>query len=119
MGYEIIEKYKKEKNEMPIDMFFEFFKENLTQRHGVPENDADELAQTIIAKKKIVKNNHYAILEILPKPKKNIDLDSISNMDLDSMENEAQVRKQVFYYRRLNNNWIKADDIDEESFLDN
>lgn len=117
--YEIIEKYKKEKNEMPTDMFFEFFKENLTQRHGVPENDADELAQTIIAKKKIVKNNHYAILEILPKPKKNIDLDSISNMDLDSMENEAQVRKQVFYYRRLNNNWIKADDIDEESFLDN
>ena len=117
--YEILDKYKKEKDEMPTDLFFDFFKENLIQRHGVPESNADELAETIIAKKKTVKNNHYALLEILPKPKKSFDLDSISNMDLDSMENEAEIRKKIFYYRRLNNNWIKADDIDEESFLDN
>ena len=51
----IIDKYKKEKDEMPTDLFFDFFKENLIQRHGVPESNADELAETIIAKKKTVK----------------------------------------------------------------
>ena len=33
--YEILDKYKKEKDEMPTDLFFDFFKENLIQRHGV------------------------------------------------------------------------------------
>ncbi len=117
--YEIMKKYEKEQKEMPTDLFFTFLVENLTSRHGVAIEDANEFAETLIAKKKKVKDNHYAIVEILPKVDKDINVDSLSQNEKESIENEADIRKKVYYYRRLKDNWIKDEDINENSFFDN
>ena len=116
--YEIMEKYEKQQKEMPNDMFFSYLVENLIQRHSVPSEDANALAETLIAKKKKVKDGHYAILEIYPKVDKDTNIDALSDKEKESIENEADIRKKTFYYRRLKNNWIKDEDIGAESFFD-
>ncbi len=117
--YHIMDKYKNQQKEMPSDLFFSFIVENLVQIHNVLPEKSRELAQTLISKKKLIQDNHYALVEILPKPNKDTNIDTLSEKEKDSMEIEANIRKKVYYYRRLKDNWVKADDISEESFFDN
>lgn len=105
--YKIMEKYEKEKKEMPNDTFFEFLIENLIHRHSVPAENSKELAETLIAKKKKILDGHYAMLEI----------ESDVTMETDN-EEPVGIVKNIHYYRRLKNNWIRDEDIGEESFID-
>lgn len=105
--YNIMEKYEKEKKEMPNEIFFDFLIENLIRRHSVPAENAKELAEVLIAKKKRILDGHYAILEIK----------SDITMEYDN-EDPIQIVKNNHYYRRLKNNWIRDEDIGDESFID-
>ena len=113
--YEILEKYKDEQTKLEPDTFIEFLTENLIQKHGVSKDHATTLAKTIIAKKMDVIDGNYAILEIKPELRKDIDESKITQ---DELYAEADIRKKIQYYRRLKNNWIADNDIKQTSFID-
>ena len=104
--YDIIKKYEDQQKLLSPDKFIDFLAENLIQRHKYPKENAVELAKDIIAKKKLVLNGHYAILEIKPQLNSNVDESNLTENDMERIENESNIRKKVVYYRRLKNNWI-------------
>tara|TARA_Y100000992_G_C21274369_1_gene499025 strand:+ start:4130 stop:10279 length:6150 start_codon:yes stop_codon:yes gene_type:complete len=116
--YDIINKYEKEKKEMESDMFFSFLVENLIQRHKIQQDNANELAETLIAGKKKLLDGHYAILEIHPKPSNPEEFDLLSEEEKKKLDDESNIRKKTFFYRRLKYNWIRDDEIQIESFMD-
>jgi len=116
--YSIIKKYEKEKKEMLPELFSEFLQQVLVDKHDCPPSMAAEMAQTLIAGKKQVLDGHYAMLELKPGLPSDIDADELSEKERAAVELEAEVRKQIQYYRRMKGNWIKDSDIAEESFLD-
>ena len=116
--YELLNKYASEKKEMPTDTFFIFLVENLVSRHGVSHENAQEFAKTLIANKKSIVDGHYAMVEIIPSLKKDINVDALSAAEKESIDDEADIRKKVSYYRRLKNNWVRDDDIVGDSFID-
>ena len=60
--YSLIAKYRKEQREMSKEAFEAFFTNKLIQNHKVDENEATEMAITIISGAKRVKNGDHAIL---------------------------------------------------------
>jgi len=107
--YSIIDKYSKEKKEMSIGIFKEFLMKTLIDKHDCPSNMADELANTLILGKKIIKDGDYAMLDITPK----------ITEDMYEQEKTIKIKNSKFhYYRRLKNNWVRDNDIEENSFLD-
>jgi hypothetical protein len=104
---------------MSPELFQEFLKENLINKHDCPREQAEELAKTIIAGKKKVKDGDYAMLEIRPTlPTEIGSLEDLSEKEKSDIELEGNIRKRIQYYRRMKDNWNKDNDIDEESFLD-
>ena len=116
--YDLIHKYKDEQKNMSPDVFHEFLVENLVQIHGSEKDIAGELATTLIAGKKMVRDGEFAILELRPTLPDGVDEDKLSKTDQDAVQIEADVRKKITYYRRLKENWIQDNTIDEEAFLD-
>lgn len=116
--YDIIKIYEKEKKEMEPEIFFSFLVENLIERHNVEFDHATEMAETLIAGKKKILDGHYAILEIHPKLDDSAEMDLLSEEEKKAIDNEGNIRKKVFYYRRLKFNWIRDDEIEIESFMD-
>jgi len=117
--YSILKKYEKEKKSMSPDLFQEFLKETLINKHDCPREQSEELAKTMIAGKKLVQDGDYAMLEIRPTlPSEMGKIEDLTEKEKDDIELEAQIRKRIQYYRRMKGNWIKDNDIDEESFLD-
>jgi hypothetical protein len=113
--YELLDKYKDEQNKLSPDLFLEFFVENLVQKHGVSKEEAGELAKTIISKKRLVVDGNYAVLEIKPHLKEEVDKSTVNEGDIDS---EADARKKIQYFRRLKDNWIADNEIEQTSFVD-
>lgn len=60
--YSILSKYRKEQNEMSPPDFEHFLNNRLIQKHKVNEQEAGDLASTIILGSKIVRNGDHAIL---------------------------------------------------------
>lgn len=116
--YDIMKKYEKEKKDMDPDMFFSFLVENLIERHDVEMDNANELAETLISGKKKILDGHYAILEIHPKPDDSVEMELLNEEEKKAMAEEGNIRKKIFYYRRLKFNWIRDDEIGIESFMD-
>jgi hypothetical protein len=73
----------------------------------------------LIAKKKLVRDGDYAMLEIMPSLPADIDEMKLSEKEKEEIENEKDLRKKIKYYRRLKNHWVHDDKIEEESFIDN
>jgi len=116
-NYSILKKYEKEKNQMVDESkFVEFLSENLVQKHGIVREKSVELAEILIAGKKLVKEGQYAVLELAPKLPKDADADT----DADSAESEieSQARTKYTYYIRKNDQWVADKSLDEMSFLD-
>ena len=116
--YSIMKKYQKEKKELPSDLFTEFLEQTLIDKHDCPVSIAGELAMTLIAGKKIIRDGDYAMLELRPTLPDSADGDALTDKEKQAIELEADVRKRTQYYRRMKTNWIKDNDIEEESFLD-
>ena len=113
--YQIIKKYKKEQEEMLTDVFFDYLKENLISKHECPPEFADEVAKTLILGKKQVVDGEYAMLEVRPQLPRG---EEITEKEKSDLLIEAEARKKVRYYRRVKNNWINDDTIDEDVFVD-
>ena len=116
--YDIMKKYKDEQKKMSPETFHEFMVENLIQIHGSQKELAGELATTLISGKKLVRDGEFAILEIRPTLPPGVDEDKLSESEKTSIQIESDVRKKITYYRRLKDNWIQDDTINDEAFLD-
>lgn len=116
--YDILKKYKDEQTKKSPAEFHEFLVENLIHIHGSQPDIAGELATTLIAGKKMVRDGEYAILEVRPSLPEGIDEDKLSKSEMEAIQIESDIRKKITYYRRLKDNWIQDDTIDDEAFLD-
>lgn len=115
--YPILAKYKEEQKKYgPMD-FLEFMAEALVNKHECPRKLANEMAKTLIAGKKAVQEGEYAIVEIRPHYPGDESRQTASEKK--DTEIEADVRKQVLYYRRVKNQWVHDDSISEDAFIDN
>jgi len=117
--YEIMNKYKDEQKKLLNELFVEFLEESLVHKHDCPKAMVKELAATLIAGKKAVKDGEYAILEIKPKLPAGVDESTLSAAEKESVQSESDARKKIQYYKRIKNTWVYDKDIGEESFLDN
>ena len=109
--YELLDEYKKEMPEKTEDMesedmrdFLDLLSTNLIKKHACPKESAAELAITLVAKKKRVKNGEYAMLE-LP-PSKAIDIST-----------EPTITHREFF-KRVQNKWVQDNTLSDESFAD-
>jgi hypothetical protein len=116
--YSIMKKYEKQQKEMLPDLFMEMLQQSLIDKHDCPPSQAPSLAETLIAGKKKVMDGDYAMLELRPTLPSTMDENDLSEMEKAAVELEADIRKRVQYYRRMKGNWVKDNDIAEESFLD-
>jgi len=115
--YHIMSQYKEEKKSMLPDKYERFIIENLIEKHNCPKEKAPELARSLIAGKKLVKDGEYAILVVKPHIERG-NAESLSLEDRRKAEDEANIRAKTTYYYRKNGTWIHYNDIDEEAFLD-
>jgi len=116
-NYHIINKYKDEKEAMDNEVFVDFLAEKLILNHKCPRSISEEMAQTLIRGKKVVRDGDYAILELRPQY---IDGDTsgLSEKEQQEIDLESDVRRTVNYYRRMKHVWIYDKDIDENAFID-
>jgi len=88
---------------MTPELFFSFLVESLIQKHEYPKEYASEVATTILAKRKQIRNGEYAVLEV----KRG------SVLDLEEYQDN-----RIQYYKRIKNIWIRDDTIDVDTFID-
>jgi hypothetical protein len=116
--YNLLDKYKDDRKKYNDEDFVDFLSEILIQKHDVPPKVSHETALDIIAGKKLVREGEYAIVEIKPEPKTGINENSLTPNEKREMAIESDLRKKVAYYRRMNNQWIVDQDVDENAFID-
>lgn len=90
--YDIIEAYRIEQDTMNDEQFKEFLESKLIEINGISQDKAEEDAEAMIHGKRIVRDGHFAVLELY----------------------DEQDDGQTFsrnYYKRVGNNW----EYDEES----
>ena len=99
--YDIINNYKREQNTMKENEFLDFFSKKLQDVNGLTEDNSINVAKTMIEGRKVVKNNHYAILYV----------ENETNDEKDIDEN-----KKLEYYKRIvdNENNQELWQLDEE-----
>lgn len=116
--YDLLSKYKEKKRDMLPELFFEFFRQVLVDKHDCPESLSTELAETILAGKKRVKEG-YALLELRPTLPASVDETALSDKDREQIRLESESRKRMQYYKRVNEHWVRDESVDETSFIDN
>ena len=117
--YAILKKYDDEKKKMLPEKFRVFLAENLVQKHECPRDKSEELADTLIAGKKLVRDGEYAMLELKPSLPRDLDESKLSDKEREEIDIESSVRTHYHYYRRVKGNWTRDNDIDDETFMDN
>lgn len=116
--YSIVDKYSTEKKTMSASTYLEFLTETLISKHNVEPNYAKELATTLIAGKKTVKDGEYAVLTLQPKLSPDIDYDKLTEKEKKEVDLEAKMREKNGYYYRLKDQWVHDSNIDSEAFID-
>jgi hypothetical protein len=101
--YELLDRYKIQKEEMLPPTFFEFLCEALIQRHGCPASESRHLAKVILDGKRDVEDGHYAVLR----------LPSLSSVDTSL----SKLPDTLLFYRRLRHHWIRDDDVKKIHFM--
>jgi len=115
--YELLDEYKKEMPEKTDDIeseemreFLDLLSTNLIKRHACPKESAAELAITLVAKKKRVKNGEYAMLELPTKS-------SLSKSPEPTIGTEPLITHREFF-KRVQNKWVQDNTLSDESFAD-
>ena len=116
--YYIMEKYKQQQKEKLPEKFPGWLKEVLVEKHDCPESMAQEMAERLVANKRLVQEGEYCILEISPKLPKNVDIDDLSESEREKVDLEVDMRKKMKFFQRKKGYWVEDKDIDEESFMD-
>ena len=104
--YDILKKYKESQKRQD---FLDYFTTVLKKEHGIQQ--AEEVAKTIIAGKKQVEQNNYAVLIIYPKLKSAFDESSLSKEEKESVDIEADAKKRVYYFKRVQNDWVRDNEM--------
>jgi len=117
--YALFSKYKEDKKRFSPEAFVDFLAESLVQKHDCPRALSAEMAATLIAGKKEVRDGEYAVVEMRPHLPEGLDQDTLTEKERKAAEMEANLRKRTQYYRRVRNHWVHDDTVDEQSFLDN
>jgi hypothetical protein len=113
-----LKKYEKEKKEMKEELFVEFMTENLIHLHNVPAENATAMAVDLISKKKRIQEGEYAILEVRPSLPTGSKETALTEKEKLEIKIESDIRKEVDYYRRVKNVWIRDTEISGETFID-
>ena len=92
--YDILNEYKTEQSEMDDVTFKNFLVDELVKNIGLKKNEARLEASHMIKGKREVQEGQYAVLEI----------DNIDNV-------------QYYYYKRVNNTWVRDESISTNSFF--
>ena len=116
--YEILKSYKDAAKKYSKDEFTEFLIESLIQKHDCPPKMAPEMAENMIAGKKLVRDGEYARLEVRPHLPSNIDETKLSAKEVREASAEADMRKRVAYYKRVGGQWVHEEGMDETAFVD-
>ena len=114
--YPILDKYSENKKKMLQEDFIDFLAENLVQFHSCPRDKSDEMARLLIAGKRIIKDGEYAILQTLPKSSKT---DEQSDDPEKEQKYEDIAELKLEYYRRVKNNWVRDNNVSDNTFIDN
>ncbi len=109
--YNIMSKYEEDQKKMLPEKFIDYLKLVLIEKHDAEPETAEELALTLIAKKRRINDGNYAMLTILPTSKT-----EIKEQDKEAVEIEENARKKVSFYVRRKNIWIPDNDVDENDF---
>ena len=114
--YKLLDLYQADLPEKSTDLespamkeFLELLEENLIRKHGVDRTSASELATTLVRKKKPVRDGEYALLEIAQE---------IREQDLEGDQDRRFMAAQREFYKRIKNQWVKDDTVNEEAFAD-
>ena len=116
--YTLLAKFRKEQPELDSSSFLSFIIENLVSKFHYSREMATDLAKTLIAKRKLVKDGEYAILEILPELPSHINSQTLSEKEQKEIKIESDMRKRIQYYSRIKNKWEYIPELDEFSFMD-
>ena len=115
--YEIIKSYKDEEKKYSKEEFIEFLEEALVQKHDCPPKMANEMAINLIEGKKLIQEGEYALLEIRPQLVTAIDDTLLSEEERSNIESESDIRKKIAYYKRVGEQWVHEEGIDENAFI--
>jgi transcription termination factor NusB len=116
--YELIKLYTEKAKQYTKEDFIEFLSEALVQKHDCASSMANEMAINLIEGKKLINEGEYAILEIRPQLPTSVDMTSLSSNDRRDTDNEANSRKKIAYYKRIGEQWVHEEGIDETAFID-
>jgi len=116
--YDIMGNYKEESNKYSPEDMIEFLEEVLIQKHDCPPKLAPEMANNLIQGSKLVRDGEYALLEILPHLKKDASESELSDKEKNSIVDQADILKQMSYFKRVNNQWVHDDSVDDNTFID-
>jgi len=116
--YSILKKYEDKRKKLLAEDFVDFLAENLIQKHECNPELAKEMAATLIAGKKRVREGEYAILEITPKLHSEMDKTKLTKKELEAIEIEGNARLKHHYYKRMKEHWVRDETVNEESFMD-
>ena len=109
--YHLLKNYENEMKNMNKEDFIEFLSDNLKAKHNINEKISLNIATILYNKQKPVEENHYALVEILPKV---VDQKNVGDVDVESV-----IKSKKIYYKRIKNVWVKDDSITDLSFYDN
>ena len=105
--YNLLDKYRDAQKKRSAEDFIEYFRLVLIAEHGARPDLADDMVKTIIAKRKRIENGNYAVLIEYPQPDSNVDVDALSLADSQSILDEAETRRRIYYFVRKNHHWVK------------
>jgi hypothetical protein len=106
--YEILKKHSETQKKMSNSAFLDYLSVVLKNEHGARDDElAESMAKTIIAKRKLVEENNYAVLVIYPQLKSIYDDNNLSKEERDSVEIESDVKKRISYFIRKGDNWVR------------
>jgi hypothetical protein len=116
--YHILKKYDEKRKKLLAEDFVDFLAENLIQKHECNPELAKEMAATLIAGKKHIREGEYAILEITPRLPSEMDKTKLTKKELEAIEIEGNARVKHHYYKRMKEHWVRDESVNEESFMD-
>jgi hypothetical protein len=90
--YDLLDAHGREKKTMSADIFKEYLTETLIRKHNAPSDYAVELAETLIAGRRAVRDGEFAVLEIKD--------------------------TKTAYYRRVKDHWVHDKDVEDIAFID-
>ena len=116
--YDIMKNYKEETKKYSSEDMIEFLEEALIQKHECPPKLAPEMAQNLIQGSKLVRDGEYARLEVFPHLKEDKLEGDLTVKERDAVIDEANIFKKTTYFKRVNNQWVHDESVDDNVFID-